>query len=508
MHGSHQSTYLSGIPRGSGICNYKDETKPSVLASRCAATRLIAIIGALLLTSVTIGCGSLATHYGDSSGRNGEQSLNGFGAFRQAFKNAGFEHRDVSRLSNRVLKNDVLVWTPSNHRSFDPQVTRWLEQWLAQGDRTLVFVIPDSGSEADYWLDASKLAPPEQRLEYRRRAARSINQRMQWRLNRSTPVSNGWFVGTPLPQSHTIEQLGGSWAGAIGEELDGSHSYTVEWAIEPDANGTSAPPTTAAAANQNSTGPVSPQSNNPPNSSITSTPVSMQPRLQDQSGTVIVAEMQSKQWSGSQIIVVGGGSLLTNYAFTKPFPRSLADQIVSVAVKSTTSSTPRAGFISIDAQSLPVSESKPGVPKASGWELLTTWPMSLVTVHAALLGLVICLMLLPSLGRARHVRYHAKGNFGDHLDAVATLMNRAGGEGFARHRISEYMRRIHGETQGPWVLAEPEHATASGPPPLETPSAVSHSPGLPAKPTAGHTHTAIDTHSSLDPTDSDTTANS
>ena len=33
-------------------------------------------------------------------------------------------------------------------------------------------------------------------------------------------------------------------------------------------------------------------------------------------------------------------------------------------------------------------------------------------------------------------------------------MNRAGGEQFARAKISEYLRRMHGETSGPWILPE------------------------------------------------------
>ena len=64
------------------------------------------------------------------------------------------------------------------------------------------------------------------------------------------------------------------------------------------------------------------------------------------------------------------------------------------------------------------------------------------------------------------------GNFGDHLDAVATLMERAGGKKNARVKISDYMKRIRGETAGPWILKElaPEN---SGPRPSLRPSRLS-----------------------------------
>ena len=107
-----------------------------------------------------------------------------------------------------------------------------------------------------------------------------------------------------------------------------------------------------------------------------------------------------------------------------------------------------------------ISERTPGAPIASGMELLTVWPISLVTIHGVLLGLVVCLMLLPIFGRPRKVRRVDHSDFGDHLDAVAALMNRAGGEEFAKQRISEYFKRIRGENSGPWVQPDTtEHAS-------------------------------------------------
>ena len=87
-------------------------------------------------------------------------------------------------------------------------------------------------------------------------------------------------------------------------------------------------------------------------------------------------------------------------------------------------------------------------------ELLTVWPISLVTMHGVMLGLVICLMLLPIFGRPRSIRRSKQSDFGHHLDAVAALMNKSGGEAYARARISEYMKRMHGETSGPWILPD------------------------------------------------------
>ena len=107
--------------------------------------------------------------------------------------------------------------------------------------------------------------------------------------------------------------------------------------------------------------------------------------------------------------------------------------------------------------SMPISERNGEIPRSSGAEFFTEFPLSFVTLHLAILGFVICLMLLPIFGRPRHVDRGVLTHFGDHLSAVATLMKRQGGESFARRRISEYMKRVRDETTGPWVINDPEH---------------------------------------------------
>ena len=171
----------------------------------------ICLAGVLSLT----GCTDLKTDYGQSKGVNGRRSLNGFGAFRSAYQQAGFRSRDVSRLSDRVRRTDVIVWTPMMIGAIDDKVTRWFDRWLRQGGRTLVYVAPDSGSEADYWMDAAALASPEQRLEYRKRAGRAINDRITWRMNREEVESNGWFRIDTLEHLQPVDQLSGPWASEL-----------------------------------------------------------------------------------------------------------------------------------------------------------------------------------------------------------------------------------------------------------------------------------------------------
>ena len=440
----------------------------------------------LLLVATGCGTGFDAT-YGPSAGTQGRNSVNGFGALRQSFENAGYKSRDVRRLTQRTRDSSVIVWTPTVLKSTDAKVTRWFEKWLRGGDQTLIYVVPDSGSEAEYWVRAGQSAPPKQRMEYRRRAARKLNERIQWTVNRRNSFTNGWFVVKPKPE---IFQRGGlstqNWdLASQGNGVDRSSTILTEYVIEPyetpDPNAAAATPAAGAAFNPN--GPVGPAAPYTPYNAenVTKTGVNFESIVKTESGDTIVARITSDKWDDSQIIVVAGGSLLTNYAFTNEMNVKLAGELVSqctndskVLVSSSSGASllgaanestnngnrkrasrePIAGFLLSSYSPIPVSEPNAGVPKASGMELLTVWPVSLVTIHAALLGFVICMMLFPIFGRARAVDRGSQSRFGDHLDAVASLMSRARGEKYAKARISEYMRRMKGETSGDWVLPD------------------------------------------------------
>ncbi len=485
------------------------------------ASTLVAI--ALLVLST--GCTKITTDYGYSSSHRGTQSLNGFSALRQTFANTGYECKDVRRLSDRQNETDTLVWTPQVLSPIEDEMTNWFDQWLAVGGHTLVYIVPDSGSEADYWLDATRDAPPSQQLEYRRRAARAVNDRFEWRLNRDAVPSNGWFQIQPIAQATSLGELKGRWSESISQSNDfneESASRHIEFAIQayqapastpttpatassgtpsatpqpsgtgssntnsssgaaPSGSGSSSTANTPPVINSGPTGPSHSYGYYPSSVTPTATQVKFEPLLSSETGTAaetcFVGQVTSSKWKNSRVIVVAGGSLLTNYAFTTPFTRALAEEIVDATIDPSDSEL-IAGFITSEYGSVPISELKPGETKASGMELLTTWPLSLVTIHAVFLGIVALLILLPIFGRPRQVLRSSLSRFGDHLDAVAALMFRAGGEEYARRRISEYHRRVRGETTGPWVLPEtqPPKTPTLTPPVTEAAGSTSQTP--------------------------------
>ncbi|MDA9778927.1 hypothetical protein N9D38_10835 [Rubripirellula sp.] len=421
-----------------------------------------------------IGCERLRTDYGESRGTNGRTSLNGFGAFRASYEKAGYQTRDMSRLSSRSKSIDAIVWLPKVHHSNSGEVISWMESWLSQGGRTLVFVVPDSGSERSYWENAGSLAAVDQRLEYRRRKMRGINQQIQWRLNRRKWIVGGWFEVLPFEHRERVESIAGPWVVSsqvspasdeplyeteggdktisINGSLDEHRDLWVEYRIQ-EYDAATDPTSTKQIASANldnqsaDTGPGALSSRRPSFrfetvADLSSKKISAESMVENIEGEPLVVRLSSEDWKDSQMFVVSGGSLLTNYALTDTWNCQLADRLI-LSGKAGRSTNPVVGFLSSDWIPIVVSDNQPNRPSKTGMEMLTQWPLSLITLHGIFLGGVVCLMLLPILGRPRKLHRETPTDFTHHLDAVGKLMKRAKGEVYARRRIEEY-RRVTG----------------------------------------------------------------
>lgn len=433
-----------------------------------------------LLLALT-GCSELSVEYGESKGVRGRTSLNGFGALRTAYENAGYRSRDISQLSDRVMLTDVIVWTPNVAQPIDASVTKWFEKWFGMGGKTLVYLPPDSGSEADYWEDAMMLAPPSQRMEYRRRLAREVNQQIAWRLNRNPVPSNGWFHLEPLKKCRESQPIGGPWFQKMermrseleAESRDEDQVFSkpkqvnnllaepdrkirVEYDLlaSTDSRSVAIPPSMPrlSADSTKATGPgfetasgFAIQNNYEMESTATS--VNFTPLLSSDDSNPLAVKIHAKPWKDSRIILLAGGSLLTNFAFTRPLNQQLAEQVIKTDSRSK-ALRPVVGFLKSGWDPIRVSEEQTKIPKVTGMEILTEWPLNLITMHGVLLGGIACLIMLPILGRPRKVIRDDPTDFSHHLDAVAALMRKAKGESYAKQRIDEYAKKVQGESVG------------------------------------------------------------
>lgn len=418
-------------------------------SKRAAPRRWGLLLGAgLLLLCGCLGREELQVTYGPHTGSEGRKSINGFGSLRESFEANGWRSRSISRLGDRMLRLEAIVWIPTETVAISNRETAWFEDWLQQGDRTLVYVVYDGGSEADYWRNARPLALAKQRLEYFRRRARATRDRRSW-LRIDQPLSNnGWFLAERLEAAEPVRGGYGAWALQRGGDAPrGMPAVVADAPVRNLVRVSAFDPDVSIAAGPGITVGPNFQIGLEEETSLTETEVSLDAKLRNGRETPLVTELTAEAWGNSRVLVVSASGLLNNYATTTPIGRQVIRRVIATA------GAPRqVGFLNSSRAGVRISDSTTDMNRRTGMELLTTWPLSLITVHLTILGVVACLILMPIFGRPRDPQPPSQSDFADHLTAIATLMSRKPhADEYARQRISEYMRRVRGETQGPWV---------------------------------------------------------
>ena len=474
---------------------------PEVETSLRCRTRTTAFLLVLTLCLTFLaGCSRFHTDYGESKGITGKQSVNGFAALRELLEappastgnEVGSESqelktRDLVRLSSRAEKLDAIVWIAQSWPPMNElMVRKWMNRWLQKKDRTVVFVVPDGGSTEVYFREAAELAIPGQRFEYRRRLAQQINDRLLDDESRSSVRVEGWFEATAMPYRMFLDDrrvvdydLADDATQIVAENKNpGDQDSDGEDMADDDTQSEVDEEELFAEINalledesEDSDADVDASSDRTSFQSLLQETIDLGYSSSDSNSfdsdsrkLTTLARVRDENWSRSQVLVVASGGLLTNFAMTGQKSTALAEKIraeirdVSGVDQLSKNRRIEVGFLSSDEMPIPISNASPGAPKSTGMEVLTTWPLSLVTMHGLFLGVVMCLMLLPAFGRPRNVRHNRTTHFGNHLSAMATLMRRngggAGGVMFAKRKISQYLRVVRGETAGPWVLEE------------------------------------------------------
>jgi hypothetical protein len=388
----------------------------------------------LLVIGGAAGCRSdtLETAYGASPGSEGRSSINGFAGLRQLYEHAGWRTRSLNRFSRRASRLEAIVWVPAAPTAVSPEATEWLEAWLRQGDKTLVFVTFDGVSDAAYWRRATPYAAPAQRLEYRRRWAEAAFAEFQQELRPQTPASNGWWRWQRLPQTCPVpfeKIVAGASPGSEDEKspppdnvaqqrTDTQPSLRVRFALSPAPDPTSADAETNAGSSNGSGAPVAGSANGGPGggggppwqtslhetAGDSSTEVLFQPRLSVAGGPPLLARVRSPEWGDSQILLGAGGTLIDNFALTTKGGRRIAAQLVSDS-----GTAAQVGFLRTE-NGVFVDDGDETAGARNGMELLVVWPISLITMHGALLGLGLAdrdahLWSAPARGPAQSERF-------------------------------------------------------------------------------------------------------
>ena len=447
--------------------------------------QLISVVLLVTFTFASQGCNKLSREYGISEGAEARQSPAAISIFRNLCDSEGCDTKEVRSLSPRAMDRlKAIVWSPNHFGAHRSETFEWMNQWLASGDRTLVYVGRDFSAMEDYWRQCSeKLLQAENNQEERWNcleqiaiAQRELDQlRSSVRQNVATP----WFL---FDYTNSVEKqvksVSGPWADSIdmsksriflrGVPVGMNHrSYSdLKKIFDREPAPISAPATTNTGAPATAPNTIAPPANSPAApefelewskqdadmlTAIKMFPESDLPRLDFLLATKdrepLIAEITSSKWGKSRVIVLANSSMISNLGLINDQNRTLARRLIAKLPKKSV------GFVSGSLD--PIVRKDDLGEQQKGFEMLTIWPINVVTLHAVFLGMLALIALFPIFGRPKLLPRKSHRDFGLHVDAVGAMLLKSKDRFYALATIADYFRQVRKEPTSPWANVDP-----------------------------------------------------
>jgi hypothetical protein len=355
-----------------------------MMAACPGSFRLLAAI-ALLLGGVSLsGCGltELPTYYGRQQITLMDASVNGTDVLAGMLEAAGHEVIERRSLITSAMQSiDAIVWFPNDHQAPGEEVCEWLDGWLDAGPgRTLVYVGRHFDAEPIYWDKTAPLAPEADQTEYR---ARAVGSRIRTNLSDSKASECPWFK-LELIEPVDATELSGAWSQGIDPA---KCEIPLRTQLSPKRDCA-----TLLASGKNT----------------------------------IVTRVSAEDAVG-ELLLVTNGSFLLNLPLVNPQHRLLAGKLVELLAPAK-----RIVFLSSNPGGPPID---PPAEDMSLWRIFKAWPLSIILLHFAALGIMFCFARWPIFGRPRAKPIEVATDFGEHVEAVGKLLARTRDKRFALSQL-------------------------------------------------------------------------
>ena len=414
------------------------------------------------------GCrNSLSTQYGLSEGTDAKVSPASLSLFRNLCNADGRTTLVVRSLSPRAMaKLNAIVWSPDSFGPHQADTMSWIDRWLSSGDRTLIYVGRDFSPTADYWSQsAEKFSKGENSYQdaisaHQQRAIElTALDRMRSKLRAKTATP--WCV---FDHSHGFEERVNKVKGPWSNALDASiarlfvRSYPIGYS---DATLTSLQKEFDRESEDTSSKPANSvnikeyefkwqTSDATMLGFVKSLTGSDLPKMESLLSTMddrpLVAEVTKSAWGNSRVIVLSNSSLISNLSLTNFENLSIAKKLVEKLPKQSI------GFLTGGLD--PRIRKDDNSEQQKGFEMLTIWPLSVITLHAVFLGMLVLLAVFPIFGRAKQLPVKSTREFGQHIEAVGGLLFKSQDRYYALATIAEYFRYVRKEPTSAWANVE------------------------------------------------------
>jgi len=446
------------------------------------------VVCALLVCPMMLnaGCtGRLSNEYGGSEGFEARQSPASVSLFRNMCESEGHQTVVVRSLSPRAMTTlEAIVWTPDSFETHRPATYEWLDRWLVSGDRTLVYVGRDFSPLADYWSQvcdelASKESSSNEILPARQSLAEQQRDLDKLRASTRAKIATPWFVSDhSRSREERVERLSGPWAEDIDADNsrlflrsfvegfeDGSKQSLIDEFNKKPADTSSKPKSDSefdfqwGTTDADMLATIQSLSNE-------DMPI-LENLLATKEGKPLIAEITTDKWKRSRVIFVANASLLSNISLVNSSNRVIAKKLIEILPGQ------NVGFIA-GAYDPPVRKDSSG-EQQKGFEMLTIWPLNVITLHAVFMGMLVLLAVFPIFGRAKRLPQKSTRDFGQHVDAMGALLLKSADRFYAMATIADYFRYVRKEPTSPWahvdpaVQQEPKSPFAVTTPPVQSP---------------------------------------
>lgn len=443
--------------------------------------RLALVIGLLLALPA---CSSQNSKEFGAVGSNAKTSLNGLGVHKKMWEQAGAKCVTPASLSTRLESVDVIVLVP---QTFDPPslaARQWLEEWLqSEPGRTVIYFGRDFNAEL-YYLQhlvdsASLVDKPLLQVELAKVQVKEIQSRID---ASGQSVFCGWFNWDMSQPYRVVSSVDGPWAESLSTSAD-----KLDWPIRtrlqpPESEMKNAIPSWLTTPKKKpavpATGPaIVPGANSDEeddedklvyrskweaeeiesveewNSLYEDLPES-EILLESPQGDPLVFRLTSPERFGQgQVIVAINGAPFLNATSVKPSFGKVGAMIIDECPNAN-----KVALLAYNSSGIQISWIDEIDARGFGLEMLVQWPLSAITIPACILGIIVCISLLPILGRPSELPKRSVNDFGMHIEALGDMIRDTNDEAYARQAIADYFKIVRVEQPPAWVTAPSENA--------------------------------------------------
>jgi hypothetical protein len=173
----------------------------------------------------------------------------------------------------------------------------------------------------------------------------------------------------------------------------------------------------------------------------------------DQMTLVGVADVDPVK--GGRVIIVNNNSLFCNHSMLRSEHRKIAAMMIDEF------SEGGVGFTS--GPDDPRIRTDNFEDRQRGFEMLTVWPLNVVAIHGAFLGIATMIACVPIFGRPKRLRKTSTADFGMHVEAIGALMQKSGDKAYAIDQIADYFRNVRGDLVSPWANMQNDESKPQSP---------------------------------------------